>query len=63
LIETVAITGSTNADLLEDWRREPVSDGFWLVARRQSAGRGRLGRAGAMARAISWDRPRSIFAG
>jgi BirA family biotin operon repressor/biotin-[acetyl-CoA-carboxylase] ligase len=46
LIETVAITGSTNADLLERLAAgEPVSDGFWLVARRQSAGRGRLGRA------------------
>ena len=35
-------TGSTNADLLAD---RAVGEGQWLVARRQSAGRGRAGRA------------------
>jgi len=45
LIETVAVTGSTNADLLARLAAgEPLGDGFWLVARRQNAGRGRLGR-------------------
>jgi BirA family biotin operon repressor/biotin-[acetyl-CoA-carboxylase] ligase len=45
LIETVAVTGSTNADLLARLAGgEPLGDGFWLVARRQNAGRGRLGR-------------------
>jgi BirA family biotin operon repressor/biotin-[acetyl-CoA-carboxylase] ligase len=46
LIETIAATGSTNADLLARLAEGgPVADGFWLVARRQTAGRGRLGRA------------------
>jgi len=46
LIETIAATGSTNADLLARLAEgEPVAEGFWLVARRQTAGRGRLGRA------------------
>jgi BirA family transcriptional regulator, biotin operon repressor / biotin---[acetyl-CoA-carboxylase] ligase len=46
LIETVAVTGSTNADLLVGLAAgEPVGDGFWRVALRQTAGRGRLGRA------------------
>ena len=43
MIRFVAETGSTNADLLAlgaDW-----PEGDWLVARRQSAGRGRAGRA------------------
>lgn len=45
MIETVAVTGSTNADLLARLAAgEPLGDGFWLVARRQNAGRGRLGR-------------------
>lgn len=45
MIETVAVTGSTNADLVQRLARgEPVADGFWYVARRQNAGRGRLGR-------------------
>lgn len=42
MIRFVPETGSTNADLLAlgaDWR-----EGDWLVARRQSAGRGRAGR-------------------
>lgn len=46
MIETVAVTGSTNADLIARLAAgEPVPDGFWLVARRQNSGRGRLGRA------------------
>lgn len=42
LIRFVPETGSTNADLLAD---RAVGEGQWLVARRQSAGRGRAGRA------------------
>ncbi len=46
MIETVAETGSTNADLIERLSaHERVSEGDWLVADRQSAGRGRQGRA------------------
>lgn len=38
-------TGSTNADLAAAIRAgEPLPEGEWLVARRQSAGRGRQGR-------------------
>ena len=38
-------TGSTNADLIARIAaQEPLPEGEWLVARRQSAGRGRLGR-------------------
>lgn len=45
LIETVTETGSTNRDLLDRLRaREQLPEGFWLVADRQSAGRGRQGR-------------------
>lgn len=45
MIETLGITGSTNADLAARLAAgEPVAEGFWLVADRQSAGRGRLGR-------------------
>jgi BirA family transcriptional regulator, biotin operon repressor / biotin---[acetyl-CoA-carboxylase] ligase len=41
----VAETGSTNADLLDmAWRGDAV-EGDWLVAERQTAGRGRQGRA------------------
>lgn len=36
-------TGSTNADLLE-LARVDAPDGLWLCARRQTAGRGRMGR-------------------
>ncbi len=44
-IRTVAETGSTNADLLASLRAgDPRVEGEWLVADRQSAGRGRLGR-------------------
>lgn len=43
MIEVVATTGSTNADLLSAARKD-VPEGTWLRAERQSAGRGRLGR-------------------
>lgn len=42
-IRTVVETGSTNADLLALARQ--VEEGFWLRAERQTAGRGRQGRA------------------
>jgi len=45
LISAVAATGSTSADLLARLRAgEFLSEGDWLVADRQTAGRGRLGR-------------------
>lgn len=49
MIEIVAETGSTNADLAERISGrlsdgEYLSEGRWLVADRQNAGRGRLGR-------------------
>ncbi|MGQ3099655.1 MAG: biotin--[acetyl-CoA-carboxylase] ligase [Alphaproteobacteria bacterium HGW-Alphaproteobacteria-17] len=45
LIERVQQTGSTNADLLARLSGgEHVGEGHWLVADRQTAGRGRLGR-------------------
>jgi len=45
-IERIAQTGSTNADLLARLAGgEHVGEGHWLVADRQTAGRGRLGRA------------------
>ncbi|MCA0904695.1 biotin--[acetyl-CoA-carboxylase] ligase [Qipengyuania aquimaris] len=45
MIEYLAETGSTNADLLERVRQgERVSEGNWLVADRQLAGKGRQGR-------------------
>jgi BirA family biotin operon repressor/biotin-[acetyl-CoA-carboxylase] ligase len=44
-IETVAETGSTNGDLLARVAAgERIPEGYWLVADRQSAGRGRQGR-------------------
>ncbi|WP_293697028.1 MULTISPECIES: biotin--[acetyl-CoA-carboxylase] ligase [unclassified Sphingopyxis] len=44
-IERVAQTGSTNADLLARLASgEQVGEGHWLIADRQTAGRGRLGR-------------------
>jgi BirA family transcriptional regulator, biotin operon repressor / biotin---[acetyl-CoA-carboxylase] ligase len=44
-IETLAETGSTNADLTARLRSgEAVPEGYWLLADRQSAGRGRQGR-------------------
>ena len=46
LIHTVPETGSTNADLAGRLAAgEWVAEGDWLVADRQTAGRGRLGRA------------------
>lgn len=46
MIRTVTETGSTNADLLAALRAgERLSEGDWLVADRQTAGRGRQGRA------------------
>ncbi|MXO95648.1 biotin--[acetyl-CoA-carboxylase] ligase [Erythrobacter aquimaris] len=45
MIEYLAETGSTNADLLERVRQgERVSEGNWLVADRQLTGKGRQGR-------------------
>lgn len=45
MIRLVEQTGSTNADLANALRAgEAVPEGQWLVARRQSAGRGRQGR-------------------
>lgn len=45
MIRTVPETGSTNADLLDALRSgEGWPEGQWLVADRQSAGRGRQGR-------------------
>lgn len=45
MIRTVPETGSTNVDLLSALRNgERVVEGDWLVADRQSAGRGRQGR-------------------
>ncbi|MCC2975850.1 biotin--[acetyl-CoA-carboxylase] ligase [Sphingomonas sp. PL-96] len=45
MIRVVAETGSTNADLLALAGAGAVSEGLWLRAERQTAGRGRLGRA------------------
>lgn len=45
MIRTLAETGSTNADLLAALRAgERLDEGDWLVADRQTAGRGRQGR-------------------
>jgi len=45
LIRTVTETGSTNADLLAALRNgERLGEGEWLVADRQTSGRGRQGR-------------------
>jgi BirA family biotin operon repressor/biotin-[acetyl-CoA-carboxylase] ligase len=46
LIETVSITGSTNADLLARLRAgEVLAEGHWLRAETQTGGKGRSGRA------------------
>ncbi len=46
MIHTVPETGSTNADLAGRLAAgEPLAEGFWLIADRQTAGRGRQGRA------------------
>jgi len=45
-LETVPETGSTSADLLARLAAgDPVQEGYWLVADRQSSGRGRQGRS------------------
>lgn len=45
MIHTVPETGSTNADLAAQLRAgEALGEGYWLVADRQTAGRGRQGR-------------------
>jgi BirA family biotin operon repressor/biotin-[acetyl-CoA-carboxylase] ligase len=45
-IEFVARTGSTNMDLLRRIAKgEAIAEGYWLVADRQSEGRGRQGRS------------------
>ncbi|MEN9931896.1 MAG: hypothetical protein RIS17_469 [Pseudomonadota bacterium] len=45
LIETIPVTGSTNADLAARLRGgERIGEGQWLVAERQTQGRGRQGR-------------------
>lgn len=45
MIERVSTTGSTNADLASRLRAgERIGEGYWLVADRQSAGKGRQGR-------------------
>ena len=47
MIEKLAETGSTNADLIARLRSgERVIEGNWLVADRQTAGKGRQGRTG-----------------
>ncbi|HWU95520.1 MAG TPA: biotin--[acetyl-CoA-carboxylase] ligase, partial [Sphingomonas sp.] len=43
-VRTVAETGSTNADMAE-LARNGASEGLWLRAERQTAGKGRQGRA------------------
>jgi len=43
-IQIVEETGSTNADLAQQARAEEAQAGQWLVARRQTAGKGRQGR-------------------
>jgi BirA family biotin operon repressor/biotin-[acetyl-CoA-carboxylase] ligase len=45
LIELVSQTGSTNADLVSRLTEgEPLAEGLWRIADRQTDGRGRLGR-------------------
>ncbi|WP_296680850.1 biotin--[acetyl-CoA-carboxylase] ligase [Novosphingobium sp.] len=45
MIKTVPVTGSTNADLAARLAAgERITEGYWLVADRQSAGKGRHGR-------------------
>lgn len=63
-IETVPVTGSTNADLVARLRDgERIGEGHWLVADRQTDGRGRQGRSwfdGAgnfMGSTVVWVRP------
>nr|WP_298896520.1 biotin--[acetyl-CoA-carboxylase] ligase [uncultured Altererythrobacter sp.] len=45
MIEVVEQTGSTNADLVNRLRSgESIAESYWLLAKRQSGGRGRSGR-------------------
>ncbi len=45
MIETVATTGSTNADLVARLRAgESIPEGYWLRAETQTGGKGRSGR-------------------
>ncbi len=44
MLDIVEETGSTNTDLLSQLATGAGREGDWLVARRQTAGRGRLGR-------------------
>ncbi|MBL0925045.1 MAG: biotin--[acetyl-CoA-carboxylase] ligase [Sphingomonadaceae bacterium] len=54
MFEEVALTGSTNADLLQRAARG-APEGLWLRAETQDAGRGRLGR--------TWESPKgNLFA-
>ncbi|MFC3214689.1 biotin--[acetyl-CoA-carboxylase] ligase [Novosphingobium panipatense] len=56
MIEVIAETGSTNAELSGRLAAgDRVPEGHWLVADRQTAGRGRLGR--------SWDGDAGNFMG
>ena len=46
MIQSIPETGSTNADLLQRLNGgEAIPDGYWLVADRQTQGRGRQGRS------------------
>ncbi len=46
MIDAVSETGSTNADLLQRLREgDRIAEGYWLIADRQTAGKGRQGRA------------------
>jgi len=70
LLQFVSATGSTNSDLSDRLRSgDPVAEGFWLIADRQSAGRGRLGRLwsdGAgnfMGSTVVYPQPRDPHAG
>jgi BirA family transcriptional regulator, biotin operon repressor / biotin---[acetyl-CoA-carboxylase] ligase len=51
----VAETGSTNADMLAMAARGEAREGDWLIAERQTAGRGRMGR--------TWESPLGNFYG
>ncbi|MFC3099545.1 biotin--[acetyl-CoA-carboxylase] ligase [Altererythrobacter lauratis] len=45
-IDIIAETGSTNSDLLARLAKgETLAEGYWLIANRQTSGRGRQGRA------------------
>ena len=45
MIKQIAETGSTNADIIAALQaHQPVPEGYWLIADRQTSGRGRQGR-------------------